>query len=108
MPESKINEPVVARFKDLNTNSKLENKEANSSTSNRALAQQVGLFQSIVWRILAHIKPVLSAEDRIAQISVAVGKIRDMPAIFQNVRNSEQRHFQASQTTSGRNFELLW
>ncbi|GFX11672.1 hypothetical protein TNCV_4340181 [Trichonephila clavipes] len=30
-----------------------------------------------------------------------------MPGIFQNVRNSMQRRYQANQTTSSRNLELL-
>ncbi|GFS83221.1 hypothetical protein TNCV_599841 [Trichonephila clavipes] len=34
--------------------------------------------------------PVISDEDLIARISVAAGRIRDMPGIFRNVRNSMQ------------------
>ncbi|GFT72927.1 hypothetical protein TNCV_1976481 [Trichonephila clavipes] len=34
--------------------------------------------------------PVFSVEDHISQIFVASGRIRDMPGILQNVRNSKQ------------------
>ncbi|GFV22930.1 hypothetical protein TNCV_2623831 [Trichonephila clavipes] len=48
-----------------------------------------------------------SGEDLIIQISVAAGKISDMPEIFKNVRNSMQRLCQTCQTTSGPKFEHL-
>ncbi|GFW43781.1 hypothetical protein TNCV_4771301 [Trichonephila clavipes] len=38
-------------------------------------------------------------------MSVAAGRIRDIPGIFQKVRSSLHRHCQVCQTTSGRNFE---
>ncbi|GFU16021.1 hypothetical protein TNCV_1299861 [Trichonephila clavipes] len=46
-------------------------------------------------------------EGLIARISVAAGRIVDMPGIFQNVRNSLQRRCQTCKTTCGRNFEHL-
>ncbi|GFV91820.1 hypothetical protein TNCV_2974921 [Trichonephila clavipes] len=48
--------------------------------------------------------PVLSVEDLIARISIAVERIRDMPGIFQDVRNSLHHPCQA---TYGHNFKHL-
>ncbi|GFW05288.1 hypothetical protein TNCV_3358071 [Trichonephila clavipes] len=48
-----------------------------------------------------------SVEDFIDQKFVAAGRIRCMPGIFQNVRNSMQNHCHIRQTTSGGNFQLL-
>ncbi|GFX05838.1 hypothetical protein TNCV_1662771 [Trichonephila clavipes] len=46
-------------------------------------------------------------KDLIVRISVAAGRISDMPGIFENVRNSVQHRCQAYHSTSGRNFEHL-
>ncbi|GFW15145.1 hypothetical protein TNCV_172921 [Trichonephila clavipes] len=51
--------------------------------------------------------PIPSVEDLLAPISVAAERIRDMPGIFDNIRNSLQRRCQANHTTSDRNFEHL-
>ncbi|GBM21985.1 hypothetical protein AVEN_263838-1 [Araneus ventricosus] len=45
--------------------------------------------------------PVYSVVDVIARISVAAGKMRDRPGIFQNVRNSMRRRCESCVTTSG-------
>ncbi|GFV41600.1 hypothetical protein TNCV_3627511 [Trichonephila clavipes] len=52
-------------------------------------------------------RPFLSVEDFIGRISVVAGRIRDVPGIFQNVRNSIQCPCQAFQTTFDRNFVHL-
>ncbi|GFS57884.1 hypothetical protein TNCV_2909651 [Trichonephila clavipes] len=46
-------------------------------------------------------------EELITQISVAAGRKRDMPGIFQNKRNSTQHRCQACQMTSGHNLEHM-
>ncbi|GFS84936.1 uncharacterized protein TNCV_1305501 [Trichonephila clavipes] len=50
---------------------------------------------------------VPSVKYLIARISVATERISDIAGIFQNIRNSMQRHCQIFQTTSGRNIEHL-
>ncbi|GFW83262.1 transposable element Tcb1 transposase [Trichonephila clavipes] len=54
---------------------------------------------------LVYMMPVSSFEGLIARISAAAWRIRDMPGISQNVRNSTQSHYETYQMTSGRNFE---
>ncbi|GFX88342.1 hypothetical protein TNCV_1705621 [Trichonephila clavipes] len=59
---------------------------------------------------LGHMKSLAyssSVEDLIALISVAAGRIRDIPGNFQNLRNSMQHYCLVCQTTSGCNFEHL-
>ncbi|GBN62514.1 hypothetical protein AVEN_3196-1 [Araneus ventricosus] len=45
--------------------------------------------------------PIYSVEDAIARISVAVWGMRDLPGIFQNIRNSMQLRCEACMTASG-------
>ncbi|GFT72520.1 hypothetical protein TNCV_973861 [Trichonephila clavipes] len=45
--------------------------------------------------------------DLIAKTSMVYGRIRGLPGIFENARNSIQRHCQAFQTASGHKFEHL-
>ncbi|GFV92862.1 hypothetical protein TNCV_1347111 [Trichonephila clavipes] len=69
-----------------------------------AWISSTGVTQRVVYET-----PIPSVEDLIARISVATEKIRNMPEIFQNVKNSMQRHCQACQTASGRHFKhQLW
>ncbi|GFX18142.1 hypothetical protein TNCV_1578211 [Trichonephila clavipes] len=58
-------------------------------------------------KCLMHKTTFPSVEDFIARISVTDRRIRDMPGIFQNMRNSVPRRCQICQKTSGRNFEHL-
>ncbi|GFV54493.1 transposable element Tcb2 transposase [Trichonephila clavipes] len=51
--------------------------------------------------------PVPSVEVFMSRISVTAGRIRDMPKVFDNVRNSMQLRFQACQMTSGHNCEHM-
>ncbi|GFS51192.1 uncharacterized protein TNCV_3532811 [Trichonephila clavipes] len=61
-----------------------------------------GPMKSLVYEM-----PFPSVEDLIARITVAVGMIRDIPRIFQVVKNSVQRCCQTCQTTFGHNFKHL-
>ena len=51
--------------------------------------------------------PVDTAEELVARIAVAAREIRDMPGVFQNVRISMRRRYEACIVAGGRNLEHL-
>ncbi|GBM70439.1 hypothetical protein AVEN_154432-1 [Araneus ventricosus] len=61
-----------------------------------------GYVKSLVYEI-----PVDSAEDLVARIAAAAGKVRDTPGIFANVRSSMRGKCEACIMARGRNFEHL-
>ncbi|GFW28537.1 hypothetical protein TNCV_4860861 [Trichonephila clavipes] len=50
---------------------------------------------------------ILSVEELDSRISVAVGRIREIPEILRNTMNFLQCHCQTFQMTCGNNFELV-
>lgn len=63
-----------------------------------------------LWGHLKHLvyeTPVDSDEDLVARISVAAACVREIPGIFERVRQSLHRRCQACIHTGGRNFEQL-
>ncbi|GBL99529.1 hypothetical protein AVEN_68805-1 [Araneus ventricosus] len=56
---------------------------------------------------LVHATPVDSDDDPVARISVDAARVREIPAIFERVRQSLHRRCQACITVGGRNFEQL-
>ncbi|GBM09277.1 hypothetical protein AVEN_116629-1 [Araneus ventricosus] len=56
---------------------------------------------------LVYAPPVDSDEDLFARISVAAARVRELPGIFESVRQSLHRRCQACIAVGGRNFEQL-
>lgn len=56
---------------------------------------------------LVYETPVDSPEDLVARIIAAAGDVRDMPGIFETVRQSLRRRCEACLTVGGRSFEQL-
>ncbi|GBM62951.1 hypothetical protein AVEN_160231-1 [Araneus ventricosus] len=56
---------------------------------------------------LVYATPVDSGEDLVARISVAAARVREIPGIFESVRQSLHRRCQACINVGGRNFEEL-
>lgn len=56
---------------------------------------------------LVYATPVTSVDDLIARITVAADTTKDIPGIFEHIRQSMLRRCQACITVSGRNFEQL-
>ncbi|GFS62516.1 uncharacterized protein TNCV_1262951 [Trichonephila clavipes] len=56
---------------------------------------------------LVYATPFDSDENLVARISEATARVREIPGIFDRVRQSLHRHCHACITTSGRNFEQL-
>ena len=51
--------------------------------------------------------PIDNEMDLGASIAAAAGTVRDMPSVFENVRQSMQRRCEAYVSVNGRNFEHL-
>ncbi|CAL1283080.1 unnamed protein product, partial [Larinioides sclopetarius] len=56
---------------------------------------------------LVYETPVDSVEDLVARLSVAAAGVREIPGIFERVRQSLHRRCQECIDTGGRNFEQL-
>ncbi|GFW76771.1 DUF4817 domain-containing protein [Trichonephila clavipes] len=54
---------------------------------------------------LVHDTPVVSEMDLVARISIAAARIREMPGVFEDVRQSMSRRCRACIHANGRNFE---
>ncbi|GFW07589.1 DUF4817 domain-containing protein [Trichonephila clavipes] len=54
---------------------------------------------------LVHDTPVVSEMDLVARISIAAARIREMPGVFEDVRQSMSRRYRACIHANGRNFE---
>ena len=56
---------------------------------------------------LVYATPIESDEDLVARIAVAAGTVREMPGIFERVRQEMLRRCHACNAVAGRNSEHL-
>ncbi|GFV36331.1 transposable element Tcb1 transposase [Trichonephila clavipes] len=62
-------------------------------------------FSGVLWKGLVYDTPVVSEMDLVARISIAAARIRELPGVFEDVRQSMSRRCRACIHAIGRNFE---
>lgn len=80
-----------------------------SSSQDNLIYHLLNIFSAVPWRVTVYCSPVNSEINLVARISIAAASISETPGIFENVRQSMLRKFNACVLANGRNFEpLLW